>query len=79
MTSAREALVPIAGGVEMPLLGLGTWQMRGDTARAAVAEALEVGYRLLDTAQMYANEAEVGRAVAESGLAREAVFVTTNL
>jgi len=79
VTSAREALVPIAGGVEMPLLGLGTWQMRGDTARAAVAEALEVGYRLLDTAQMYANEAEVGRAVAESGLAREAVFVTTKM
>jgi 2,5-diketo-D-gluconate reductase A len=79
VTSAREAIVPIAAGVEMPLLGLGTWQMRGDTARAAVAEALEVGYRLVDTAQMYANEAEVGRAVAESGLARDDVFVTTKM
>jgi len=79
MTSAREAVVELASGVEMPLLGLGTWQMRGDTAHAAVADALELGYRHVDTAQMYGNEREVGRALAESGLSRDDVFVTTKI
>jgi diketogulonate reductase-like aldo/keto reductase len=63
----------------MPLLGLGTWQANGREAAEAVRRALEVGYRHLDTATMYANEEEVGRAVAESGVPREAVFVTTKL
>ena len=63
----------------MPMLGFGTWQMRGEECVQAVSAALEAGYRHLDTAAMYGNETEVGRAVAESGLAREDIFVTTKL
>jgi diketogulonate reductase-like aldo/keto reductase len=75
----RERSVEIAPGVLMPLLGLGTWQARGRGVENAVRTALEVGYRLIDTAQMYGNEAEVGRAIAGSGLPREDVFVTTKM
>ena len=63
----------------MPLLGLGTWQARGTAAENAVAEALEVGYRHIDTALAYGHEAEVGRALAASGIPREDVFVTTKM
>jgi diketogulonate reductase-like aldo/keto reductase len=63
----------------MPLLGLGTWQMRGRSARDAVRSALDLGYRHLDTATMYRNEEQVGQAVAESSVPREEVFVTTKL
>src|SRR3954471_1606614 len=63
----------------MPLLGLGTWMARGRDAVDAVRTALEVGYRLVDTATMYGNEAEGGQALASSGLPREDVFVTTKL
>jgi 2,5-diketo-D-gluconate reductase A len=71
--------VELSPGVHMPLLGFGTWQMRGSTARTSVAAALELGYRHVDTAQMYANEREVGRALAESGIPRGDVFVTTKM
>ncbi|GAA5152051.1 aldo/keto reductase [Nocardioides marinquilinus] len=67
----------LPNGGAMPLLGFGTWQLRGDDAVRATGAALEAGYRHLDTATMYRNEAEVGRALAESGVAREEVFVTT--
>jgi diketogulonate reductase-like aldo/keto reductase len=63
----------------MPILGIGTWLARGDDARAAVAAALEVGYRHVDTARMYRNEEQVGRALADSGLDRGDVFVTTKM
>lgn len=63
----------------MPLLGLGTWQASDQEAYDAVRSALDLGYRLIDTATMYGNEAAVGRAVRDSGLAREEVFVTTKL
>ena len=69
----------LASGATMPLLGLGTWQARGGSAVAAVRTALELGYRLVDTATVYGNEREVGQAVRESGLARDEVFVTTKL
>jgi 2,5-diketo-D-gluconate reductase A len=59
------------------LLGFGTWQIKGEEAVSATAAALEAGYRHLDTATVYGNEAEVGRALRESGVAREDVFVTT--
>jgi 2,5-diketo-D-gluconate reductase A len=65
--------------VAMPLLGFGTWQLRGDSAYQAVRDALEAGYRHLDTATMYGNEAEVGRALKDSGVPRDQVFVTTKL
>lgn len=66
-------------GGEIPVIGLGTWQARGPSARDAVAFALKQGYRLLDTAQMYRNEEEVGQGIAASGVPREEVFVTTKL
>jgi diketogulonate reductase-like aldo/keto reductase len=61
----------------MPLLGFGTWQIKGAEATRAVATALEAGYRHLDTALVYGNEAEVGTGLAESGLSRSDVFLTT--
>jgi diketogulonate reductase-like aldo/keto reductase len=61
----------------MPLLGFGTWQITGKDAVRATSAALEAGYRHLDTATVYGNEAEVGRALAESGVPRDEVFVTT--
>ena len=70
---------PLAGGGTIPLLGLGTWQMTGATCYDAVRTALELGYRHLDTATMYRNEAEVGRALRDSGVPRDEVFVTTKL
>jgi len=70
--------VSLAGGA-MPLLGFGTWQIHGPKAYEAVRDALEAGYRHLDTATMYGNEAEVGRALADSGVPRDQVFVTTKL
>ncbi|HEV7963949.1 MAG TPA: aldo/keto reductase [Actinoplanes sp.] len=71
--------VPLSGGPAMPLLGFGTWQIRGKAAYEAVREALEAGYRHLDTATMYGNEAEVGRALRDSGVPRDDVFVTTKI
>ncbi|RMF39908.1 MAG: aldo/keto reductase [Alphaproteobacteria bacterium] len=65
--------------MDMPLIGQGTWPLQGDECRRAVLEALEVGLRLIDTAQMYGNEAAVGAAVRESGLPRDEIFVTTKL
>ena len=74
-----DETVELASGARMPLLGLGTWQARGREAADAVLRALELGYRLIDTATMYGNEREVGRAVAESGVPREELFMTTKL
>ncbi len=67
------------GDIPIPLLGLGTWQSEGDDAYRAVRHALDVGYRHIDTATGYGNEDQVGRAVADSGVDREQVFVTTKL
>ncbi len=69
--------VTLREGTRMPLLGFGTWQIKGDDAVRATSVALEAGYRHLDTATVYGNEAEVGRALAESGVARDDVFLTT--
>ena len=75
MTEAVE----LVSGTKLPLLGLGTWQARGRAAADAVLRALEVGYRLVDTATAYGNEADVGQAVAESAVPRDEIFVTTKL
>jgi 2,5-diketo-D-gluconate reductase A len=69
--------VTLDGGGSMPLLGFGTWQITGREAVTATTAALEAGYRHLDTATVYGNEAEVGRALHDSGVARDDVFVTT--
>ncbi len=78
-TNGSKATVSLAQGGAIPLLGFGTWQMHGDEAYDAVRAALDVGYRHIDTATMYRNEAEVGRALRESGVPREDVFLTTKL
>ncbi|MFI8949954.1 aldo/keto reductase [Streptomyces sp. NPDC053750] len=66
-------------GTTLPALGLGTWPMKDDEAERAVREALETGYRLIDTATNYRNETGVGRGVAGSGVPREDIVVTTKL
>jgi diketogulonate reductase-like aldo/keto reductase len=81
MQEAEPMDVPardIGDGVQMPMLGLGVWQMAaGRETEQAVEWALEAGYRHIDTATMYRNERSVGAALARSGLPREDVFVTT--
>jgi 2,5-diketo-D-gluconate reductase A len=80
MTASREVpSVDLPRGGRMPLIGFGTWKLRHAQARAAVLAAFEVGYRHIDTATMYNNEAEIGQALADSGLARAEVFVTTKI
>ncbi len=69
----------LADGTAVPRLGFGTFQLSGEEAYRSVATALDVGYRHVDTAQGYANEAEVGRALAGSNIDRDEVFVTTKL
>ncbi|WJR80241.1 aldo/keto reductase [Bradyrhizobium sp. NP1] len=66
-------------GISLPRLGLGTFRMQGDTCRAAVESALALGYRHIDTAEMYANEEPIGAAIAASGLARRELHVTTKV
>lgn len=66
-------------GVVMPMIGFGVYQVSDEEAEKAVLSALEQGYRLLDTAAIYGNEAGVGRAIKASGIPREEIFVTTKL
>lgn len=71
--------IALHDGTSIPQLGLGTFQVPDAEVTDIVAEALEIGYRHVDTAQMYGNEAGVGRALAASGIAREDLYVTTKL
>lgn len=66
-------------GIEMPMIGFGVYQVSDEETEKAVLSALEQGYRLLDTAAIYGNEAGVGRAIKASGIPREEIFVTTKL
>src|SRR3954451_17265421 len=66
-------------GVTVPKLGFGTWQITGDACYEAVKHALELGYRHIDTARAYDNEEQVGRAIADSGVARDDFFLTTKI
>src|SRR5574341_1385088 len=76
----QRSTVALRGDVEMPRLGLGVWQSApGEETRRAVREALACGYRHVDTARAYQNEADVGVAIRESGIPRREVFVTTKL
>ena len=77
MTSFPQDAVDLSTGGRMPLLGFGTWQIRGADATEAVGWALEAGYRHLDTATVYGNEREVGAGLAAGGVPRGDVFVTT--
>jgi len=77
---AIDSAIRLNDGAVMPRLGLGVYQIASCGAcRRAVEQALKIGYRHIDTASFYGNEADVGRAVRESGLPREQVFVTTKL
>ena len=71
--------VNLPGGTPLPLIGFGTWQLSPKTAYASVRAALEIGYRHVDTATLYKNESDVGRAVKDSGVDREQIFITTKL
>ncbi|MEJ8820445.1 2,5-didehydrogluconate reductase DkgB [Variovorax humicola] len=64
---------------DIPAFGLGTFRLQGQTVIDSVKTALALGYRLIDTAQIYGNEAEVGQAIAESGVARKELFITTKI
>ena len=66
-------------GSPIPVLGFGTYKVAPEDTYDAVSRALEVGYRHIDTAQMYGNEAEVGAALEASGIAREDLFITTKV
>lgn len=71
--------VELNNGVKMPVLGLGTFQSNGDTCACAVAQALKTGYRLLDTAEAYGNEAAVGAGIKAGGIKREDLFIVTKV
>ncbi|MBU4610109.1 2,5-didehydrogluconate reductase DkgB [Achromobacter sp. GG226] len=65
--------------MSLPAFGLGTFRLKGQTVIDSVRNALDVGYRAIDTAQIYDNEADIGQAVAESGVARSELFITTKI
>lgn len=71
--------VTLNNGLKMPQLGFGVWQVPNDEATPAVAKALEVGYRSIDTAKVYGNEAGVGKALSATDVAREDLFITTKV
>ncbi|GAA2856227.1 aldo/keto reductase [Microbacterium arabinogalactanolyticum] len=71
--------ITLNNGIEMPQLGFGVFQVPDDETTAAVAEALRVGYRSIDTAAVYGNEAGVGRAIADSGIDRSELFITSKV
>jgi 2,5-diketo-D-gluconate reductase A len=74
-----DKTVTLAGGIELPLVGFGTWQITGRAGYEATRAALAAGYRHIDTATMYGNETEVGRAIRDSGVDRADIFVTTKI
>jgi len=76
---ADENQVVRVQGAEVPALGFGTWQIEGRDAREAVRDALEIGYRHIDTAKAYGNEREVGEGIRDSGVAREEIWLTTKV
>ncbi len=71
--------VTLSNGVKMPQLGYGVYQVTKEECERCVTDALEVGYRAIDTAQSYFNEAEVGEAIAKSGINRKEIFLTTKV
>ena len=71
--------VTLNNGVKMPQLGYGVYQITKDECERCVSDALKIGYRLIDTAQSYFNEEEVGNAIAKSGIPRDEFFLTTKV
>lgn len=66
-------------GKEIPALGFGTWDLRGTECEKCILDAIEVGYRLIDTAQMYGNEKEIGNALKKTSVPREELFITSKV
>lgn len=79
MNAPTIPTVTLNNGIEMPQLGYGVFQVPDAETTAAVAEALDAGYRSIDTAAIYGNESGVGRAIADSGIARDELFVTSKV
>lgn len=75
----QQSYTTLNNGIQMPLLGLGVYNMHSAEAEAAIHTALETGYRLIDTAASYGNEAEVGNAIRNSAIPRSEIFVTTKV
>ena len=75
----NQLYTELNNGKSMPLLGLGTYNMFGEVVTDAVQTALETGYRLIDGAQMYHNEKEVGEGIRRSGIPRDEIFITTKI
>jgi len=71
--------VVLNNGITMPMIGFGTYKLLGEDCKKAVFEALRVGYRMIDTAESYGNEAAIGSAIAEYGISREELFLTTKV
>lgn len=71
--------VTLNNGVKMPMVGFGVFMLQGEECENAVTEAIQSGYRLIDTAQAYYNEVAVGNAIAKSGVARKELFITTKV
>ena len=71
--------VQLNNGLAMPMLGFGTFTLRGDTGVNCVAQGIELGYRLFDTATIYGNEAEVGKGIKKSGIDRKELFITSKV
>lgn len=72
-------MILLSNNTEIPQIGVGTWTLKGETAVKNVCLALQAGFRHVDTAQMYANEAEVGQGILESGIDRKEIFLTTKV
>src|SRR5437660_10942869 len=79
MMMSVAAHIVEAHGARIPLVGLGTWELRGRVCARVVEQALQLGYRHVDTAEMYGNEREVGEALRASGVPRDDVFITTKV
>lgn len=79
MIRTLDSTLSLNNGVEIPCFGFGTWQLQDETCYQATLFALEAGYRLIDTAQAYENEVEVGQAVVDSQIERGALFITTKI
>ena len=79
MTEAQNIYTQLNNGLHMPLLGLGVYDMYKKEAEGATNQALDIGYRLIDTASMYENEVEIGNAIRQSSVPREEIFLTTKV
>ncbi|PLC11555.1 oxidoreductase [Kocuria flava] len=78
-STTQSPTLALHDGTAIPQLGYGVWQVEADIAEDVVSQALEAGYRHIDTAKIYGNEEGVGRAIANSGIPRDEIFVTTKL